>query len=76
LPVLWLLPSRTAYFGQIEKTFGKGSIMRMDEDAYLAIPGISTGALSLDLALGGKGIPAGASSRSSGRNPPARPPWP
>jgi recombination protein RecA len=45
--------------GQIEKTFGKGSIMRMDEKAYLAVPGISTGALSLDLALGGKGIPRG-----------------
>jgi recombination protein RecA len=43
----------------IEKTFGKGSIMRLDEEAYLAIPGISTGALSLDLALGGKGIPRG-----------------
>ncbi len=45
--------------GQIEKTFGKGSIMRLDEDAYLAVPGISTGALSLDLALGGRGIPRG-----------------
>jgi len=44
---------------QIEKTFGKGSIMRMDEDAYLAITGISTGSISLDLALGGKGIPRG-----------------
>jgi recombination protein RecA len=44
---------------QIEKTFGKGSIMRLDEDAYLNIPGISTGTLSLDLALGGKGIPRG-----------------
>ncbi|TVS07092.1 MAG: recombinase RecA [Phycisphaerales bacterium] len=44
---------------QIDKAFGKGSIMRLDEDAYLAIPGISTGALSLDLALGGKGIPKG-----------------
>jgi len=44
---------------QIEKAFGKGSIMRLDETAYLAIPGISTGALSLDLALGGKGIPRG-----------------
>jgi recombination protein RecA len=44
---------------QIDKTFGKGAIMRMDEDAYLAIQGISTGALSLDLALGGKGIPRG-----------------
>ncbi|GAB4386452.1 MAG: recombinase RecA [Phycisphaerales bacterium] len=45
--------------GQIEKAFGKGAIMRLDEDAYLSIPGISTGALSLDLALGGRGIPRG-----------------
>jgi len=44
---------------QIDKSFGKGSIMRMDEQAYLSIPGISTGSLSLDLALGGKGIPRG-----------------
>ncbi len=44
---------------QIEKTFGKGAIMKMDEDAFLSIPGISTGSLSLDLALGGKGIPRG-----------------
>ena len=44
---------------QIDKAFGKGSIMRLDEDAYLHVPGISTGALSLDLALGGKGIPRG-----------------
>ena len=45
--------------GQIEKSYGKGSIMRLDEDAYLAIPGISTGTISLDLALGGRGIPKG-----------------
>ena len=45
--------------GQIEKAFGKGSIMKMDENAYMSIPGISTGAISLDLALGGKGIPRG-----------------
>ncbi|PHQ78831.1 MAG: recombinase RecA [Phycisphaera sp.] len=44
---------------QIEKSFGQGAIMRLDEEAYLSIPGISTGALSLDLALGGKGIPRG-----------------
>jgi recombination protein RecA len=49
----------TQALSQIDKTFGKGSIMRMDEKAYLAVPGISTGALSLDLALGGKGIPRG-----------------
>jgi recombination protein RecA len=45
--------------GQIEKTFGKGSIMRLDENALAAVPGISTGTISLDLALGGKGIPQG-----------------
>ncbi|MCK4873905.1 MAG: recombinase RecA [Phycisphaerales bacterium] len=45
--------------GQIEKTFGKGSIMRLDEAASLKIPGISTGTISLDLALGGRGIPKG-----------------
>ncbi len=44
---------------QIERAYGKGAIMRLDEGAFLAIPGIATGALSLDLALGGKGIPVG-----------------
>jgi recombination protein RecA len=44
---------------QIERTFGKGSLMTMDENALAAIPGISTGAVSLDLALGGKGLPVG-----------------
>ncbi len=48
-----------ATVAQIEKAFGKGSIMKLDEHAYLAVPGISTGAISLDLALGGKGIPRG-----------------
>src|SRR5262245_2211291 len=45
--------------GQIEKTFGKGSIMRLDADATNTIEGIATGALSLDIALGGKGVPRG-----------------
>jgi len=49
----------TSAVSQIEKTFGKGSVMKLDENAYLAIPGLSTGAISLDLALGGKGIPRG-----------------
>src|SRR5437762_5782715 len=44
---------------QIEKTFGKGSIMRLDLDAANSVQGISTGALSLDIALGGKGVPRG-----------------
>jgi recombination protein RecA len=45
--------------GQIEKAFGEGSIMRLSDPAHAAVPGISTGALSLDLALGGSGFPRG-----------------
>ncbi len=45
--------------GQIEKSFGKGAIMQLGEHAVTDVPGISTGALSLDLALGGKGFPRG-----------------
>ncbi|MFM7052500.1 MAG: recombinase RecA [Planctomycetota bacterium] len=45
--------------GAIEKTFGKGSIMKLDGDALAPIPSIATGALSLDLALGGRGLPRG-----------------
>lgn len=43
---------------QIEKQFGKGAIMRMGEDQQQAIACYSTGALSLDLAMGG-GVPEG-----------------
>ena len=45
--------------GQIERAFGKGSIMRLDDDPANLPEGISTGAISLDLALGGRGIPRG-----------------
>jgi recombination protein RecA len=45
--------------GQIEKQFGKGAIMRMGENAHMQIESISTGALSLDLALGIGGLPRG-----------------
>ena len=44
---------------QIDKQFGKGSIMRMGEKGTLAIEAIPTGALSLDLALGIGGLPRG-----------------
>jgi recombination protein RecA len=43
----------------IEKQFGKGAIMQLGEHSALDVPGISTGALSLDLALGGRGLPRG-----------------
>jgi recombination protein RecA len=45
--------------GQIEKQFGKGSIMRLGEGRILPVTGISTGCMSLDFALGGAGIPRG-----------------
>lgn len=44
---------------QIEKQFGVGSIMKLGENVMLDIPVISTGALSLDLALGVGGVPRG-----------------
>jgi recombination protein RecA len=44
---------------QIEKQYGKGSIMRLGQNKVLDIEGISTGALSLDIALGGRGLPRG-----------------
>ena len=44
---------------QIEKRFGKGSIMRLGESAALSVDVISTGALTLDLALGIGGVPRG-----------------
>jgi recombination protein RecA len=44
---------------QIDKQFGKGSIMRMGEKGTMAIEAVSTGALSLDLALGIGGLPRG-----------------
>jgi recombination protein RecA len=44
---------------QIEKQFGKGAVMKLDGEARGAIDGIPTGSLSLDIALGGFGIPRG-----------------
>ncbi len=44
---------------QIERQFGKGSIMRLGSTAHQKIAHISTGALSLDLALGIGGVPRG-----------------
>ncbi len=44
---------------QIERQFGKGAIMRLGESATQRLPSISTGALSLDIALGIGGVPRG-----------------
>ena len=42
---------------QIEKMYGKGSIMRLGENAGVVVDAIPTGSLSLDLALGIGGVP-------------------
>ncbi len=57
---------------QIEKQFGKGAVMKMDGEKPAAIDGIPTGSLSLDIALGGAGVPRGACWRFSVLNPAAR----
>ena len=44
---------------QIEKQFGKGAVMKLDGEAKPTIDGIATGSLSLDIALGGSGVPRG-----------------
>jgi recombination protein RecA len=44
---------------QVEKNFGKGSVMQMGQDQRDAIESISTGSLNLDMALGIGGIPSG-----------------
>ncbi|HSM80874.1 MAG TPA: recombinase RecA [Nodosilinea sp.] len=48
----------TMVLGQIERNFGKGAIMRLGDAARMKVETISTGALTLDLALGG-GLPKG-----------------
>ena len=55
-----------AALGQIEKQFGKGSVMRLGENTGMNIEHIPTGSIGLDLALGIGGLPRG-------RNPPVRP---
>jgi recombination protein RecA len=45
--------------GTIEKAYGKGSIMRLGQQGAVEVAGISTGSLSLDFALGGRGVPRG-----------------
>src|SRR6187399_1337250 len=45
--------------GQIERQFGKGSVMRMSDAAQVSIGAVSTGSLSLDIALGIGGLPRG-----------------
>ena len=48
-----------AALSQIERQFGKGTVMRMGDQERVAIPSISTGSLGLDIALGIGGLPKG-----------------
>ncbi len=48
-----------AALSQIERQFGKGTVMRMGDTEQAAIPSISTGSLGLDIALGIGGLPRG-----------------
>ncbi|MFK8770343.1 recombinase RecA [Aeromonas caviae] len=48
-----------AALSQIEKQFGKGSIMKLKSDSISGVEAISTGSMSLDIALGVGGLPAG-----------------
>ncbi len=48
-----------AALGQIERQFGKGTVMRMGDQPREAIPAVSTGSLTLDIALGIGGLPMG-----------------
>ncbi len=48
-----------AALAQIDRQFGKGTVMRMGDKELVAIPSISTGSLGLDVALGIGGLPKG-----------------
>jgi len=56
-----------ATISQIEKEFGKGSIMKLGQQERLIVESISTGSLSLDLALGVGGFPRGRISEIFGQ---------
>lgn len=44
---------------KLEKSYGKGIVMKMDDDSVINIPAVSTGSLGLDMALGIGGFPKG-----------------
>ena len=63
-----------AALAQIEKNFGKGSVMKLGENLGMDIEAIPTGSLSLDIALGIGGLPKGRiieiyGPESSGKTP-------
>lgn len=57
---------------QIEKNYGRGAIMRLGDDIPVSCEALSTGSLSLDMALGIGGVPKGRIVEIYGPEPPAR----
>ena len=55
---------------QIDRQFGKGSIMRLGDESAQKVKVIPTGSVALDVALGIGGLREAASLRSTARNPP------
>ena len=66
---LWKPPS-----GRSSGNFGKGAVMKMSDQAHVSVGAISTGSLSLDLALGIGGLPRGRIVEIFGPSPRARRP--
>lgn len=52
---------------QLDKNYGKGTVMRLGEKTDMGVEAIPTGSLGLDIALGIGGVPREGSSRSTAR---------
>lgn len=70
------LKALQAAMDKIEKSFGKGSIMKMGDESVEQVEVIPTGSIGLNVALGVGGYPADVSSRFTARNLPVRQPLP
>ena len=53
------LKALEAALGQIEKQYGKGSVMKLGDTSHMQVETVPTGSLSLDIALGAGGVPKG-----------------
>ena len=70
------LKALQAAMDKIEKSFGKGSIMKMGDESVEQVEVIPTGSIGLNVALGVEDIPADVSSKFTARNLPVRQPLP
>jgi recombination protein RecA len=60
---------------KLDKTYGKGTVMKLSDERVIDIPAISTGSLGLDIALGIGGIPRGRVIEVYGPSLQEKPPW-